>query len=137
MAAYRKNDHFRSIPESVYHATDKLPAWFVQWEERAHEQSKGVLYALSHSAFKGLIKVGYTDKPLEETVRRQSNLLPIPEPFKIIDQWEVKDGQAFLRELRKLLKASGYATEKRSFFHVKLQKLDSAIKELRNDANNK
>lgn len=132
-AACRKNADFRKIPESVFYLTDTLPDWFSKWEKEYTQQTTGVLYALSHPAFTGLIKVGYTDKPLEETIRRQSNLLPIPEPFKLLEQWEVKEGQIFLRDLRKQLKASGFATEKRSFFKISLTKLQSSVNSLKKE----
>lgn len=123
---YRKNPDFKRIPERVFHSTDKLPKWFLEWEEESQKDSGGVLYALKHPSFEGLIKLGFTDKPLEDTIRRQSNLLPIPEPFELIDKWQVSEGQQLIRILRKKLKDQ-YGTEKRSFFRIKRSKLKAAV----------
>lgn len=128
-AAYRKSPDFKKIPEVVFHSTDKLPGWFYNWEKQSKLEEAGVLYALTHPSFDGLIKVGFTDKSLEDTIRRQSNLLPIPQPFKLVDKWQVDDGPKVLRDLRKKLKDQ-HGTEKRSFFRITRQKLKSAVAEL-------
>ncbi|MGC6424427.1 MAG: GIY-YIG nuclease family protein [Lentimonas sp.] len=128
-AAYRKSPDFKKIPEVVFHSTDKLPRWFRNWEKQSSLEESGVLYALTHPSFDGLIKLGFTDKPLEDTIRRQSNLLPIPQPFKLVDKWQVDDGPRVLRELRKKLKDQ-HGTEKRSFFRITRPKLKRAVEEL-------
>jgi len=128
-AAYRKNLEFKKLPESVFYSTDKLPEWFKKWEKDAKNESRGALYALKHPTFEGLLKVGFTDKPLEDTIRRQSNLLPIPQPFELVDHWEMAEGQAFLRALRKKLKET-HGTEKRSFFRISRSKLKASVEQL-------
>lgn len=132
-AAYRKSLEFKKLPESVFHSTDKLPEWFRKWENDIKQNNSGVLYALKHPNFEGLLKIGYTDKPLEYTIRRQSNLLPIPQPFELVDSWEIAEGQAFLRGLRKKLKEE-YGTEKRSFFRISRPKLKAAVEKLLKEA---
>jgi hypothetical protein len=132
-AAYRKNAAFKQLPESVFHSTDKLPEWFRSWDTEARKETKGVLYALKHPSFEGLLKVGFTDNSLEDTIRRQSNLLPIPQPFELVDHWEVPDGQSFLRALRKKLKDQ-HGTEKRSFFRITRPKLKAAVEKALKEA---
>lgn len=129
IAAYRKNAEFKKLPERVFYSTEKRPDWFESWEKDSKKAAKGVLYALRHPMFEGLLKVGFTDKPLEETIRRQSNLLPIPKPFELVQQWEMPEGQAFLRILRKHLKEC-HGTEKRSFFRISQPKLQAIVEKL-------
>ena len=128
-AVYRKSPDFKKIPESVLYSTDKLPKWFSVWEKESQKETGGVLYALKHPSFEGLIKLGFTDKPLEDTIRLQSNLLPIPQPFKLVDRWEVSEGHDLLRKLRQKLK-DHHGTEKRNFFRITRSKLKASVEQL-------
>ena len=44
--------------------------------------SEGYIYVLSNEYLVGLLKIGYTEKPIEETVQELSSSASIPTPFK-------------------------------------------------------
>lgn len=133
-AAYKVEPKSKRADEFIVYKRSDLPNWYAKWELRERNAENGVLYVLSHKLMPGILKIGFTEKPLQESVRRQSALIPLPEKFKVEAKWINPDGNLVLKEVRKVLKQK-HSTSRLSFFRISVPKcrkiIDAKIKNFR------
>lgn len=91
-------------------------------------------YCDSHPQYKGMLKIGYTTKSVQERVKEQYPTLSPGQPtYKILlDESAItKDGSTFTdRDVHKFLKSRGYKNIKGEWFLCNVNDVKSAIKSI-------
>lgn len=87
------------------------------------------IYILENSSFPEFVKIGRTERNVEQRVRELSSATGVPTEFTVFRQYSVEDSAAAERQIRELL--DGYrVSDNREFFKLKADEAASMIEEL-------
>ena len=79
--------------------------------------SRGYVYCMSNPAIPGLLKIGYTERPMEERLQEANGSTWVPADFSIVFARHVNEPNAKEQIVHRILKEKRY-NPKREFFRV-------------------
>jgi len=93
-------------------------------------EGKEIIYVFSNPTIPGLLKIGYTGKPVEERCKELSQATGVPVPFKIEYIFRLHGrGEELEREIHRYLEHKRNSS-RREFFDVTLDEAITAIKKV-------
>ncbi|MBN2126248.1 MAG: tetratricopeptide repeat protein [Deltaproteobacteria bacterium] len=92
------------------------------------ETESGFIFILSNPSLKGLLKIGYTPKPIEEMLSELNAATDLPTPFFLERSFQLSDAEGITRKLHAALEAHRISRDK-DFFHMQLQEVEQALRE--------
>ena len=93
-------------------------------------EGKEIIYIMSNSTIPGLLKIGYTGKPVEERCKELSKATGVPVPFKVEYIFRLHGrGEELEREIHRYLEHKRN-TSRREFFDVTLDEAIKAVKKV-------
>lgn len=93
-------------------------------------EGKEIIYVMSNSTIPGLLKIGYTGKPVEERRKELSKATGVPVPFKVEYIFRLQGrGEELEREVHHYLEHKRNSS-RREFFDVSVNEAIEAIKKV-------
>jgi hypothetical protein len=91
---------------------------------------KEIIYIMSNPSFPGLLKIGYTGKPVEDRRKELSKATGVPTPFKTEYIFRIHGrGEELEREVHRFLEHKRN-TSRREFFDVTLDEAVKAVNKI-------
>jgi len=93
-------------------------------------EGKDIVYIMSNISIPGLLKIGFTSKPVEERCKELSKATGVPTPFKVEYIFRLYGrGEELEREVHRYLEHKRNSS-RREFFDVSLKEAIEAIKKV-------
>lgn len=93
-------------------------------------EGKEIIYVMSNSTIPGLLKIGYTGKPVEERCKELSRATGVPVPFKIEYIFRLHGrGEELEREIHRYLEHKRNSS-RREFFDISLKEAIEAVNKI-------
>ena len=93
-------------------------------------EGRDIIYIMSNSTIPGLLKIGFTSKPVEERCKELSKATGVPIPFKVEYIFRVHGrGEEMEREIHRYLEHKRNSS-RREFFDISLNDAIEAVKKI-------